>query len=88
MVAHPYGRIKRRIHSPVFARTGWLYGMRRYSPHGPHISLYTVWANKTAHSCAGIRPHGVVVWYSPVFAPRVCICGIKRTTIVTTINAN
>jgi hypothetical protein len=30
----PYGRIKRRIHAPVFARTGWWYGMRRYSPRG------------------------------------------------------
>jgi len=71
--------------------TGWWYGMRRHRT-GARIMLYPVGANKTANSFAGIRP-----WmprrYSPmdatpVFARRGCICGIKRTTIVTTINAN
>jgi len=91
MVAHPYGRIKRRIYAPVFARRGGGMACAGIVRDG-HMDAASVWANKTAHSFAGIRP-----WmprrYSPmdatpVFARRGCICGIKRTTIVTTINAN
>jgi hypothetical protein len=74
--------------------------MRRYSPGDAHhgdfhhakqllgmvffMDAASVGANKTANSFAGIRP-----WMPRRYSPaRVCICGIKRTTIVTTINAN